>query len=407
MSDPKDTAAVTPEATEAALAAAPVVDEVAAKLAEFSASDTTVAAVKALGVESVADLAELNEADLAGAGLPVVKARKLLAAVKPAPNVMDATVMGSAAFDGVLPGVGDDESWLKALKTGGVLKVDTSSVIAAVRAALAKRVGLYEVPGKLAAAMEAFADESEEQVDTTFYALRKQMTRRNYAEIFAAIDGLDGSFVTDKRKTELLRRIDQNLWPAIASFNTQLKGWVESWGQGFNPMMLLGLAMSGGGGVALPPGTMAPPDTSVLRDAADAVKDAVNRVFAGTGVQIAAALAYEAVEVKRTLEDTRLPALIGTANREQMLKKLGVAVPATYPRLETNLAKYVLGVMNLEDQAAGQEEIGYLSALFMLGNQIDWSQLSAGGRSVASLGQIAVGASLYNPQDYRPQDRRL
>lgn len=387
MSDAKDTPVV--ETTPAV----PVVDEVTAKLQEFGATDDTIVKIKDLGVDNVGDLSTLTETDLVGAGLPVVKARKLLSDVKPA-SVVDAPVMSSVAFDSVLPSVPDDESWLKALKTGGVLKIDTSTVNAAVRAALAKRVGLYDVPAKLTAAMEEFADASEEQVDPTFYTLRKQMTRRNYADIFAAIDGLDGSFVTDKRKAELLRRLDQYLWPALIGFNAQLKGWQESWMQGAaNPAMLM-MAMVGGGAGALPPGVMQAPDTAVLRDAADAVKDAANKVFAGTGVQIASALAYEALEIKKSLEDPRLPALIGVANREQMLKKLSVAVPATYPRLETNLTKYVLGVMNLEDQAAGNEELSYLSALFMLGNQIDWSQLG-GGRTggYSDLGAAAVRAS--------------
>ncbi len=389
MSEPKDTPVV-----ETVPAVDPVVNEVVPKLKEFGATDEIVVKVLNLGVESIADLATLTETDLVGAGLPVVKARKLLNTVKPAAPSVDTTVMSSAAFDGVLPSVQDDASWLTALKTGGVLKVDQSTVVAAVRAALAKRVGLYDVPAKLTTAMEAFADESEEQVDSTFYALRKQMTRRNYADIFAAIDGLDGSFVTDKRKTELMRKLDSYLWPSVLSFNGQLKGWQESWMQGAaNPAMMM-MAFMGGGAGALPPGIMQAPDTAVLRDAADAVKDAINKVFSGTGVQIAAALAYEASEIKKSLEDPRLPALIGVANREQMLKKLGVAVPATYPRLETNLTRYVLAVMNLEDQAAGQEELSYLGALFMLGNQIDWSQLS-GGRSVSysDLGGAAIRAS--------------
>lgn len=388
MSDPKDVPVVETDTTPI------VTDEVAAKLKEFSATDDTITQVKALGASTVADLSLLTEPELVAAGLAPLNARKLLSNVKPAAPAVDTTVMNSAAFDGVLPTVQDDESWLKALKTGGALKVDQSTVIAAVRAALAKRVGLYEVPAKLAAAMEAFADESEEQVDVTFYALRKQMTRRNYADIFGAIDGLDGSFVTEKRKTELLRRLDTYLWPTIISFNAQLKGWRESWGQSLDPMALLGLTLGARSGMALPPGMMTPPDTAVLRDTADAVKDAINKVFAGTGVQIASALAYEAAEIKKSLEDPRLPAMIGVANREQMLKKLGVAVPATYPRLETNVTKYVLAVMGLDDQAAGDEELGYLGALFMLGNQIDWTQLG-GGRALrySDIGAAAVRGS--------------
>ncbi len=389
MSDSSDGTTVNAEPTQAP-------DEVAAKLIEFGANDEIIAKVRALGVDVVGDLATLNEADLVGVGMPVVKARHLLDSVAPVAPAINNAVMSSAAFDGVLPNIQDDAAWLSALKTGGVLKVDQSTVIAAVRAALAKRMGLYEVPAKLTSAMEVFADESEEQVDPTFYALRKQMTRRSYAEVFAAIDGLDGSFVTEKRKDDLLRRLENFLWPSVTSFNLQLKGWQESWVQGANPTMFM-MAMLGGGGIALPPGTMAPPDTAGLRDSADAVKDAINKVFAGTGVQIAAALAYEAAEIKKTLEDPRLPAMIGVANREQMLKKLGVAVPATYPRLETNVTRYILGVMNLENQAAGQEELSYLGALLALGTQIEWPQLGSGRRSA---GASDLGAAVLRSAPY-------
>ena len=263
------------------------------------------------------------------------------------------------------------------MRTGGVLKVDQSTVISAIRAALAHRAGLYGIPDGLVALMEKFSDENEEQVDAEYFKLRKQLTRRSYAEIFEAIDGLDGSYVTEARKKQLFQRIDQYLWPAINDFYGQLKSWQEAWMQGAaNPAMMMGAIMAASGGMnVMPPGMMQPPDTGVLRDHADAVADAVNKVFAGTGVQIAAALAYDATRIKETLENTRLPALTGAANRDQMLRQLGVAVSATYPRLETNLTRFVLAVMRVKDQPAGNEELQYFSALFMLGSQIPWDQL--------------------------------
>ena len=158
-----------------------------------------------------------------------------------------------------------------------------------------------------------------------------------------------------------------------------------------NPALMMSalMAASGGGGMALPPGMMQPPDTGILRDNADAVADAVNRVFAGTGVQIAAALAYDASKIKGTLENLRLPALTGAANRDQMLKQLGVAVSATYPRLETNLTRFVLAVMRAKDQPSGNEELQYFGALFMLGSQIPGTSLVAA--------QVRVGLRLAFP----------
>ncbi|MBI3889202.1 hypothetical protein HY312_01310 [Candidatus Saccharibacteria bacterium] len=386
MSDQKDAPVTEPTV-------APVTDPVAEKLKKFGATDDVVVNIKTLGVESVDDLIRLEDKELVAAGFNIIQARKLLEGVAPAPQ--SEHILDNTALDVLLPGVQDDESWLKSLKTGGVLKVDTSTITAAVRAALAKRVSLYDVPAKLVTAMEAFSEESEEQVNPLFYSLRKQVTRRDYAAVFEAVEGLDGTFVTEKRKTQLLGRLEQNLWPALISFNQQLVPWHDAFILATRDLgSVLGRIMPGavlGAGITQPV-----PDTAVLQDAADTVKDAINKVFAGTGVQIAAALAYEATEIKKILADPRLPAFTGAVNREQMLKKLNVAVPASYPRLETNLTKYVLAVAGLEDQASGQEEYGYLNALRLLGDQIDWSQLGGGlvGGGISTLGRTSRRSEL-------------
>lgn len=374
------------ELTTATAATTTTDDAVTTKLKELGVGDEAISRIRVLGVNEVSDLRYLKEETLISAGLNVVQAAKLVEALVPPAPVAEATALGAATFDAVLPTVASDASWLEALKTGGVLKVDQSTVTAAVRAALAKKVGLFDIPTKLADAIERFADSNEEQVDASFYALRKQITRRNYAEVFAAIDGLDGSFVTDKRKQQLLERVDKHLWPAIYDFHGQLQNWQEAWMQGAaNPAMFMTALMPGS--VGMPPGMMAPPETAVLRDSADAVADAINRVFAGTGVQIAAALAYDAAQIKKTMEDPRLPSMIGAANRDQMLKQLGVAVSATYPRLETNLTRFVLATLQAKDQPAGNEEYQYFGSLYMLGQQIPWDQL--GGRSKHTLSGVA------------------
>src|SRR3989344_5018829 len=58
----------------------------------------------------------------------------------------------------ILPTVPDDTSFIEMLKTGGVLKVGVTEVLAAVKAALAKRVGLFDLPDLILEKMEAFAD---------------------------------------------------------------------------------------------------------------------------------------------------------------------------------------------------------------------------------------------------------
>ena len=345
------------------------------------------------GAKNADDLAMLNDGEIvAYSGCTPIAAKKVVSefAPEPAASAAQATVSADA-LNMVLPAVPDDESWVKSLRAGGVLKVEQSTVISAIRAALAQRAGLFSIPQKLVSAMEAYTEETEEQVGPEFYKLRKLLTRQEYGDLFAAIDGMDGNFVTKARKQEMLERIDGQLWNSIQSFSDQLQGWQQAWMQGAaNPMAMM--AMMAGGAGAMPPGMMTAPDTGVLRDSAEAVNDQINRIFRGTGVQISAALAYEANRVKEILQQPGLPAMIGAPNREQMLKKLGVAIPATYPRLEQNLTQFVLGIVKVDDQAAGDEELRYFGALFMLSSQIDWNLLKgvAGARAKAGLGRSLV-----------------
>ncbi len=376
----------TTEAVETETVTAPAKDEVDAKLAKYGADEATISKVKNdLGVEDVDDLASLEVEDLTGAGMKLAKARKLVKELKSAAKPAAAPAVDAAEtraiqsqFEALLPSIPTDESWLNALKTGGILKVDESSYIAAIRAALADRAGLYDVPETLAKAMEKYADETEEQVDTTFYALRKSLTRRTYGDIFAAIDGLDGTFITEKRRKEFLGRIRDNLWPAIAESYQTLDGWYQTWRASFSDPSMLIAAISGGfNGGAAGISMITPPDTAQLHDAGDTLVDSINRVFRGTGVQVAAALAYDANVIRNTLEDSRLPSMIGVKNREMMLKKIGASVSSNYIRLEQNLVKYVLAFAK-HDTVTSDVEVNYFVALWQLGTQINWNELNGG-----------------------------
>ncbi|MBQ6487380.1 hypothetical protein IJI89_03065 [Candidatus Saccharibacteria bacterium] len=354
---------------------------VVAKLKEYGITAEIIKNIEEkLGVETLEDLYVLEVEDLTGVGLKLAKARRLVSDLK---KEQKATVMSEAttkaaaippALEMLLPSVPTDESWLTALKTGGILKVDDSSYIAAIRAALADRAGLYNVPEALAKAMEKYADETEEQVDPTFYALRKSLTRRAYGDIFAAIDGLDGSFITEGRRNEFLGRIRTTLWPAIAESYQALDAWYETRRSNLLDPSMLSASIVGALNGSSAVGMLPPPDTSLLHDAADTLVNSINRVFRGTGVQIVAAMAYEANNIRNTLEDPRLPSMVGVKNRELMLKKIGASVSSNYVRLEQNLVKYVLGFVK-HDTITSDAEVDYFVALWQLGSQINWSEL--------------------------------
>lgn len=363
-------------------------DPISAKLESLGLNGEQITKIKQLGAETVEDLNGLTEKDLTDVGLPALKARRIVSSLQStnassvaASASASATAAATAAtmnFDAVLPQVPDDASWLNSLRTGGILKIEQSTVISAIRAALADKFGFYDIPKKLVDAMEEYVEVTEEQVSDEFWKIRKQLTRRSYGDLFQALDGMDGTFVTEKRKTELLSRIDQSLWPALISFREALNNWQTSWMQGSaNPNVLLNAILTASGnGVGMPPGMMQPPDCGILRDAAEAVNDSLNKTFRGTGVQITAALAYEANQVKSMIENPRLPILCGVPTRELLLKKLKVSIPATYTRLEQNLTKFVLGIMQSDKVPSGNEEIQYFGMLYVLGLQIPWSEFA-------------------------------
>ena len=362
-------------------------DLVAAKLAEFGITDDTVlASIKAQGVKTPDQLGILKEDELIAAGLNRIQARELLASLKPA--VPDKAPFSPVSFvdSGILPVVPDDGSWLRSLCAGGVLKIDESTVISAIRAALAFRFGLFDLPAKLVKAMEDHSESIDETVDPEiFFHIRDELTRHNYADIFQAIPGLNGNYITDARKKKLFDRITQFFWPAIIGFHEQLKPWYETWrAQAADPSVLYdAFSALAGSGRGVTPGFQIP-DTGLLHSQAEAVNDAVNKVFAGTGVQVTAALAYEASQIKKILEESRLPKLIGADNRDQMLKQLKVAVSSTYPRLEINITKYVLAVLKIKDLSAGYDELQFFKELYMLGSSIPWNDL--GGQTIAGIG---------------------
>lgn len=354
------------------------------KLNEFGADQSVIEKiVSGLGVTSIDELKLLKEDDLVGAGMKLIKARKLASdiseASKPAPSVAinTAGVIGNQ-FDVLLPVVSDDSSWLESMRTGGVKKVNNASLESAVRAALAKRVGLFDLPEKITTAMETYADEIEEQVGEDYFKMKRLLTRRSYGDLFSLIDGFNGSDINEKRKRVFLDRID-GLWPALEDSYRVLCNWYECYRDSFSDPSLLMAAFAGAPAAGM---MTAVPDTSSLQSVGETVIDAINKAFRGFGLLTSSALAYEAQEIRKAIDNPNLPAMIGAANREQMFKKLGINVSSEYIRLEKNLIRYTLAFCKCSEVTADAEARFYV-ALYQLGSQIDWAKLT--GAKMATL----------------------
>ena len=350
-------------------------EDLKTKLVELGLNDAQIEKLIEEGVAEDSDMQSLNSDEiktLTGCGLVVAK--KVAKGFAPEVSTTDGVIANMGNVLEVLPPVQSDEDWLTALKVGGIPKFSKETVTATISAALANHAGLYDLPKKLSDAMETQAKSLGEPVGNDFYKLQRLLTRRDYSEVFAAMPGIDGHFATKERKRELLARIEDKLWNSLLSFHTLLKQWVETWQQGMaNPAALMTMMAAGSaGGSIIPQGMMQPPPTDALRDTSELIINDINYIFAGTGIPVSLALAYDAQQIRKALENPSLPAQVGATNREQMLQTLGVAVSSDYPRLERSLKQYTLGITEFRNIPVGQEELQYIFALYQLGNMVPW-----------------------------------
>jgi hypothetical protein len=298
--------------------------------------------------------------------------REMRASAAPVP-----AAPGAAAAASLLPTPPDDESFLEALKVGGQVLVEATDINAALRAFLAHKLGLLDTPERLMATMEKFALSIDRPVEESFYEVQKLVTERRYGDVLAAF-GLSGRWVSAERKKQLFSRM-AGLWQILRSFQERLRAWNQACIDRMSSpgaMMNLVALVTKGTPVTSMPGLTDYPEVGPLRDAAEGIIDSFNRMFAGTGVPVARALAYDALRIKSLLDDPRLPAAIGQTTKELALKTLGIAVTAEYVRLERDLSTFVLSILEVP-RVSKEKEAFFMIALENLGETIPWSTLLA------------------------------
>jgi hypothetical protein len=338
--------------------------------------------------EDAVSNAEIKEA-LKDFGIPSGKLNMHLAKLRPEKIVEEAVPAEKAATSSmslsILPAVPSDDSFLEALKTGGVLKIGETEVLAAIKAALAQKVGLFQIPDKILEKMESFAIAQEQPNGEGYYAIQKLVTEKKYGDVLSIIN-VSGSYISEGRKKAFFEKLNLKLWPALNDFQNRLITWRQAWAQGMADPGMLFMAMAAGkSGNMMPPGMMAPPDTTDLHAAAEEVINEINRVFAGPGIPVARALAYDATRIMKILENKDLPTQTGAANKDQMIKELGITVGAEIVRVEQSLTRYALAIMSLGKVTPGDDELFYFSAMFQLGSTIPWDKLVTKGLGARDL----------------------
>jgi len=283
----------------------------------------------------------------------------------------------------MLPEKIGDQALLEALRAGGILKIETPIITAALRVLLADDAGYFDVPAKLLAAMDDRADNLSEPVGEQYYKVRAVVVQNtaDYAELFQMIEGFNGEFASPERKRALLDKMRRHLWRAIENAFHILDDWRDSMRDSISdPALLQAFLVNQQPGATdqlgmNPLKLFTPPNADRVRDAVATLSNALNKSFAGTAIQITAALAYDAIRIKGLFDIKDLPKLAGFANPDEMRLGLGISASPEVIRTEEYLTRFVQGLLAFPEVDDDKAAMNYLNDLWTVGNQIDWDSL--------------------------------
>ena len=301
--------------------------------------------------------------------------------------------MGMFVGEDPLPKFEEGDALLDALKVGGRLKHNASTVAGLVRVSVAENFGLLDLDKKIAAAMEEYADQMVESVPDVYWEVDEILQKSAWSDLLRAMK-VRASFVSPKRQNELMRRVNQVLWPSLNDFQTALSAWREEWRGSREEMLFAAVAQNNPMFGGMPDFT--PPDPMMVRSALEGLNEKVNRVLSGVMVPVAKGMTAKANRMLEILHTDNLHLAMGAPNQEEMFRRLSVGVSIREIEMEKIMARFVLAALELKKvPSGGQEEIRYMWRLHDLGRRIDWNVLSGkstGGHNVREPQPFGGGA---------------
>ncbi len=248
----------------------------------------------------------------------------------------------------------DGRSFLASLKESGVQKPENLTVLAGLRAFLAKEAGVHNIPALLTGMMAEHARVAKAPINGTKYAeVQNLISRRDYAEILAAVNCKNAAqFVNAKVRQGLLKDVEDKLIPALNEFHKALNNYDRN----FTDMMVRNAPMYhalGNEEIArqIPPGlrnrAVQLPDMSPVKNAAETVVVTINEVFAVWGTAAARVEANDAILAAQLLDNEEVMNLCGFTDKELWLAKLNIKITAEDIQYEQALAKFAWVIMEL------------------------------------------------------------
>jgi len=377
------------------------VDPVVAKLTELGVTGEVITKIQTdLGATSVDDLVGLTEADLVGVGMKALPARALLK--KLAPPVASTPAIPAAARVAVVTAVRLQEvpspsNWLASLCAIQPQRIQPLTVVTGIKAAMADVFGFFQLPRKMMTMLRKAADDVGEGVPDLFFELQNLTQARRYGALVAWMQG-KASACTVSERERFLARMHEKFWDALDAFYGELDGWRK----GRRESQDVGEAMS-----AAFSGEVQIYDATLVRNAALALGDTINRTFSGTGVYAATALALDNDKLQSVLEKMDFRQF-GVTSREQLLAQLGCSVPAEIMAAETTISRFAWNAMVVKDQTAGGvDEQRFLIELASIGTSRPWAQIkSLAARKPRDRGRgvTGIGGGRSEPEDEEDED---
>lgn len=335
--------------------------------------------------------------------LPTVNVTAPVTTPPPAPVAPVAAVPVSSVL--LTPPFGD--SLLNALRTGGRLNgsLTPEDVHYALTAYGYQLAGVYDLPEKIADAMVRESRAAQVPPSESFYKLYESLSARQYGDVLKVI-GVRGTWVTDKSKREFIAGMRDTVIPAVNRLATAVKDFmtVQS-AQYANPAMLMGAiagAMGGTGFNPLAAGiTM---DVSGVRNAAEDVATAANRLFAEPHtLPTARAMAAEGTQIIGFLSPEYVIAA-GFKTREMMLNTMGVHVSEATLRTEQAVERLVFNALRFpgltdNDVARATTELAMMLSTLDVSSFYNYSDAPADGRKAFRDGRPAPKFSPYGTRE--------
>lgn len=346
-------------------------DAVTEKLTGLGVAADVIAKIKDdLGATKVDDLVGLTELDLVEAGMKRLPARNLLKALAP-PIPVAASLGTSPRVVTVstvrLQDIPQQSNWLASLCAIQPQRIQPLTVVTGIKASMANSFGYFQLAAKMMQMLRKAADDVGEAVPELFFDLQNLTQARRYGALVAWMQG-KGSACTVAERNRFLDRMHEKFWGALDTFYSEL----ETWRVGRRESQDVGESMA-----AAMSGEIAVYDATLVRNAALALGDTINRTFSGTGVYAATALALDNDKLQKVLAEMDFRQF-GVQSREQLLTALGCAVPAEIMAAEVTISKFVWNAMLVKDQAAGGvDEQRFLIELASIGTSRPWNQIKA------------------------------